>query len=254
MIVRPDASSLLLITQPDHARLAGRLMEAWRADGLPARPTRGRVLHATAAHDTGWEEEDAAPFLDAGTGLPCDFVAAPVHVRQRIWPRAVRKLAAEDGYVAALVAQHALTVYRRYGGDPEWTDFFDTLEALRDDLYSAWMASATADRRGNAAADGAHSFLQDYAIVGLGDLLSLTFCNGWTEPQAREGYRAILQGDVLTIEPDPFDGASVRLDVRARRLPRRRYGSDAEVADAWVRAPVEVVAGQAVGAPLAPIS
>ena len=114
---------------------------------------------------------------------PYDFISALIEVRQAIWPRAVAELAAEDSYVAALVAQHALTVYRRYQHDPAWRPFFPRMEALRDDLVAA------------SAPPGLTSFLQDYTIVGLGDLFSLIFCNGWPEPYLMEGYRAILTGD-----------------------------------------------------------
>ena len=37
---------LLCLTQPDHAALAGRLADAWAADGFPGRRTRDRVIEA----------------------------------------------------------------------------------------------------------------------------------------------------------------------------------------------------------------
>src|SRR5262245_34771603 len=40
MIVRPAGDHLHLITQPDHAALAGRIMEPWIADDLPPSPPR----------------------------------------------------------------------------------------------------------------------------------------------------------------------------------------------------------------------
>jgi hypothetical protein len=101
---------------------------------------------------------------------------------------------------------------------------------------------------------GLASFLQDYALVGLSDLFSLMFCNGWTEPHAMEGYHAILQGDLLTIAPDPFAGASVPLQVVARILPERAYESDDDLRHAWATAPATSLKGTAVGAALAPTS
>ena len=73
------------------------------------------------------------------------------------------------------------------------------------------------------APDTFFTFLQDYTIVGLGDLFSLIFCNGWREPYLMESYQAILHGDCLRIAPDPFEGATVPLDVEARRIPARVY-------------------------------
>jgi Protein of unknown function (DUF3891) len=247
MIVRREGPDLLLIRQPDHAALAGRLMSAWRADGFPDRPTRARVLDATFRHDTGWEVEDAAPRVDPETGRPYDFVNAPLDLRQAIWPRALDRLAPEDPYVAALVAQHALTVYRRYANEPGWRPFFTMLERRRDDLFADAQAALT-NTPGAAPISGLDTFLADYVIVGLGDLLSLIVCNGWREPYLMERYQAILHGDHLRITPDPFDGASVPLDVEARRIPDRAYTSDADLRDTLAQAPIVRLTGVAVGA------
>jgi hypothetical protein len=251
MIVRRDGPDWLLITQPDHAALAGRLMSAWRADGFPERPTRARVLRATGEHDLGWQVEDAAPGVTA-KGDPCDFVAAPVDLRQRVWPRALDILAPDDPYVAALVAQHAITVYRRFSGDPAWRGFFTQLEARRDDLVARAMTESAGDP--GMASVGFTSFLLDYTIVGLGDLFSLIFCNGWQEPYLIERYHAILRDNRLTISPDPFDGATVALDVVARRIPARRYASDQDLRDTLAQAASLRLTGNAMGAPLPSIT
>jgi hypothetical protein len=239
MILRATADGLLCITQPDHAALAAALAEAWAADGLPDRPTRPAVIAATRQHDCGWRDEDAAPLFDAASGLPFDFVKAPLEVRQRLWPRAVDALAGDDAYVAALVAQHALTVYRRHQHDPDWRAFFPQLEARRDDLFASVVAQA----------GRLDHFLQDYTILGLCDLFSLVFCHAWPEPYSMEGYRAILQADCLTISPDPFAGAAVPLRVEARRLPAGPFPSAGALQAAWEAAPLVTITGFAAGAP-----
>jgi hypothetical protein len=249
MIVRPSPivhggpDHLLLIRQPDHAELAGRIMEAWRADKFAERPTRAKALRATSQHDTGWitglEGGDDLPRVNPDTGAPYGFVDAPLSVRQGVWPRAIGKLAAEDPYVAALVAQHALTVYRRFSGDPDWQPFFKDMELRRDDLI---------------APDTLFTFLQDYTIVGLGDLFSLIFCAGWREPYLMESYQAILHGDCLRIAPDPFEGATVPLEIEARRIPARAYASDADLRATLTEAPIVRLSGTATGAPLPSIS
>ena len=236
MILRPDGDAWLFITQPDHARLAGVLIEHWCADGFLERPTRTRVLQAAHQHDIGWTPVDASPLVNPDTGDPVDFISAPIEVRQAIWPRAVAELARDDSYVAALVAQHALTVYRRFQHDPAWRDFFPRMEAMRDDLLPT----------------GSSSFLQDYTIVGLGDLFSLIVCNGWPEPYLMEGYRAILSGDRLSVSPDPFAGQAVPFEVPARRIDRRRYTSDEDLRLALATAPVALLRGIATGTPPAP--
>src|SRR5918995_5056852 len=89
MIIRPHGSTRLLITQPDHAALAGRIMESWTADDFAASPRRAEILGAIAKHDDGWHDVDAAPLVDPATGNFLDFIHAPDDVRQAVWPRGV---------------------------------------------------------------------------------------------------------------------------------------------------------------------
>jgi hypothetical protein len=251
VIVRDAGPDLVLVTQPDHAALAARLMRWWQADGLPERPSRAAALFATEHHDIGWRQVDEAPPVDPATGWPYDFVSAPAAVRQEVWRRAVGVLAEHSTYAAALVAQHALTIYRRYRGDAGWSAFFADIEAARDH----WFTTAV---RPDGSRGGPYdpplserlSFLQDYAVVATGDLLSLTFCNGWSTPQAAEGYVIVLDGARLTVRPDPFGGQVVPFSVPARRIPKRHYPSDADLRAVLVSAPVEPLAGEAIGAGL----
>ena len=93
----------MLITQPDHAHLARRMME--HCVPLVGHARRHTILHAVGEHDCGWEEEDAAPMVNPETGAVFDFISAPVAVRQAVWPRAVARLArpaAEHRHVSVL--------------------------------------------------------------------------------------------------------------------------------------------------------
>ena len=103
---------------------------------LATRPRRDAILHAIAEHDNGWAEEDAAPRVNPATGQVFDFVTAPASVRQIVWPRGVARLAG-DPWAAALVAQHAITVYDRFRPESEWAPFFAEMEAARDEMLRA---------------------------------------------------------------------------------------------------------------------
>lgn len=232
MIVRPGDGSQLLITQPDHAALAARIMREWRLDGLPQSPRRDDILLAVAEHDNGWHEVDAAPVVDAASGGILDFVALPYELRTGVWPRAVRRLEAWP-YAAALVAQHALHVYRRYLEDPQWIPFFDTMQAMRDEALE------------RAAGASLAQFIDDYRFVRIGDLASLTFCNGWSETQDEYGCSFTLDGTRLLVSPDPFGGELVPLEVPARRLTERTFTTPEAAAAAFARAEVVTVSGTA---------
>ena len=228
MIVRADESSLLLITQPDHAALAARLMTHWVAGGLPQAPRRSSILHAIREHDNGWQEIDLRPLVSEA-GQILDFVSAPIEVRQGIWPRGVGRLTT-DPFAAALVAEHAIQIYSRFQSDAAWAGFFSTMAQLRD--THARTAGVTVT-----------TVAEDYFFLRMADLISLAFCNGWAERQELGAYSFTLEGDVMVIAPDPFGGVAVRLEVPARRVPRTaRWAASIEAA--WRSSALETLRGE----------
>jgi hypothetical protein len=231
MIVRDSGTSLHLITQPDHAALARRVMERWTP--LHDADRRASILLAIEEHDNGWREPDLAPLVDSSTGRVLDFINVPVHVRQGVWPRGVARLAEDDVWAAALVAHHAVTVYDRYRPDTAWSDFFPQLERLRDELVDA-------ARRTTA------QLTHDYAFVRIGDLISLLFCTKWDEPQSYENWSFRRQGDRVIVSPDPFAGRDVPIAVRAREIPSRRYATDDELQQTIRSSPIVTLSGAVV--------
>lgn len=231
MIVRTVGNHQQLVTQPEHARLAGRIME--RCERLNAHPRRKHILLAIAEHDNGWAEEDATPRVDGTTGAVVDFVNAPLSVRHDVWPRAVARLA-EDPWAAALVAQHALTVYERSRSDAAWTSFFEEMEGARDGMLG------TSGLR-------LEDFAADYVFVRLADLISLTFCAGWTGEQRCAEWTVQLSGTRVVVSPDAFGGATVPMAIEARVVPRRPFESDADLRDVLSTASTTTLRGEVAG-------
>lgn len=235
MIIRPGGTSQFLITQPDHAALAAHIMRQWADEGLRESSRRALILLAIEEHDNGWREVDATPIVDVETGRILDFVNAPADIRRGVWPRGVERLSGTP-YAAALVAQHAVHIYRRFRADPDWTPFFGMMEAARDQHLRA-VGTLTFDE-----------LLGDYSFLRLGDLASLTFCNGWTEVQEDDfGFAMRLDGACLVISPDPFAGRNVSIEVSARELPDRSFQSASDAEEAWAKAPTVTFTGTVSG-------
>jgi hypothetical protein len=230
VIVRPSDNVLHLITQPDHAALAGEIMREWAP--LRHAERRTSILLAIAEHDNGWREPDAAPSVDAASGAIHDFIAIPAAVKQSVWPRTIARLA-HDPWAAALVAQHAVTVYDRFRSDEGWSTFFPAIEAARNELVAQTPLSL-------------EQLHQDYVFVRIGDLVSLIFCNQWQDESFLD-WRFRKEGDSLYVTPDGFAGAEVTFAVRARELPKRPYRSDAELHMALRDAEVIMLHGTVVG-------
>ncbi len=220
MIVRPGDGVLHLITQPDHAALARRIMSLWPS--LQKAERRRDILTAIEHHDRGWREPDAAPTVDPATGRIHDFVHAPVEVRQGVWPESVRRLAAAP-WAAALVAHHALSIYDRFRGDQAWAAFFPRMTALRDEHLAA-------------AGGEVKALARDYVYVRLGDLLSLAFCTAGREPSTLGPWTIRLDGSRLHVDPNPFV-VDVTFAVEAREIADEPYRTDEALRTAIAAAP-----------------
>jgi hypothetical protein len=231
MIVRPGHDRVLLITQPDHAHLARTVME--HCVPLARLPRRDAILHAIGEHDNGWTEDDAAPSVDPGSGQVVDFVSAPLSLRHGVWPRAIARLA-DDPWAAALVAQHAITVYDRFRPEAGWTPFFAGMAASRDALLRASGLSLD-------------ELVSDYAFVRLGDLISLTFCTGWTDEYRFKDWTVRLSGSRVVVTPDVFGGATIAMAIEARVIRSQPFRSDAELRDAFGNATTTTLRGTVAG-------
>jgi hypothetical protein len=227
MIVRSLRDRIQLITQPDHAHLARRIME--HCVPLAARSRRDAILHAIAEHDNGWAEADAAPGVDASNGNILDFITVPLHVRHAVWPRGIARLE-DDPWAAALVGQHALTVYGRFRSDRDWTAFFAEIAAARDAMLAA--SGIPLD-----------DLVADYPFVRLGDLISLAFCTGSADEQRVADWTVQLSGTRVVVTPDVFGGEEIPIEIEARAIPNRPYRSDAELRDALREAAVTTLRG-----------
>jgi hypothetical protein len=234
VIIRKEDNHLVFIRQPDHAALAADMMRTWSSAGLAANPRRDRILTAIRAHDNGWIEEDDETIVGED-GAPVDFIGVSLAVKQRVWPRCVDRLGVDDPYVAALVAQHSITIFTDHHTKPEWQPYFESMAARKAALLSR------CDPEVAAGID------EDYRFVRMADLMSLVFCNAWLEPLEYSGHRVTLSGRALTVTPDPFGGARVELRVPVRRVARRRYASAAELRVEIAGAATEVLEGTAVG-------
>ena len=226
MIVRRGAGVLHLITQPDHAALARRLMEHWAS--LASAERRRDILTAIEHHDHGWHEPDAALTVDPDTSTIRDFMQVPAHVRQGVWPRSVDRLAGAP-WAAALVAHHAVTVYDRYRHDAVWQDFFPAMTALRDQ---------------HLARSGGHlkTLVRDYVYVRLGDLLSLAFCTGAATPASLGPWTIRLDGARLHVAPSPFV-LDVDFAIEAREIPDVPYPTDDALRAAISAGPSRAIEG-----------
>jgi hypothetical protein len=236
MIVRREGDRLRLVTQPDHAAFAADLLSLFRLPALVEHPRRADLLRAVRLHDNGWRELDAAPPVDAASGLPHTFLDLPRPLRLEVWERGTTRYLQSDPHTALLATEHALNLFADQAETAGWRELLLRLAERRSELLA---------RCGLAAEDLA----ADYRWLDLADRLSLAVCNGWREPFARHGFAGELGEDGLALSPFPLAGATT-FEVPCRWIDVRRYAGDGDLAVAlagarWTSFPIRVVPGPA---------
>lgn len=240
----------ILISQVEHARLAGLLAGAWGREAFPSPERRAEMVSAVEHHDDGWSDWEVTPKVDAETGRPLDFLETPLTDSLAIWRDSIEAAATKAGPLAGyMVSGHFSVLLRR--GSERWKNHPVTAE-LADDFFrqqgerqTAWLAAAHVDR---ASAERAVAWLQ------LFDAISLWLC--CAERRASESFDTPTERSVafrpeqvdaydLRVSPWPFEPPRLELSVVGRAVPAVRYANPSDLATAaatpitlrWVLSP-----------------
>jgi len=200
MIHRPDPDGTLLIGQPAHAWLSGRMARAWR---WPFQPWEDVCL-AAEQHDIGMAAWDASPELDPASGLPYSFTSMPREMHVGLWRNAARLLLPQGRYPALLVSLHGTGLYERYV----------PAEQLAAEPARGYLAAERAfqdSMRRSLSAEPAE--LDDaVALVRCWDWMSLSLCTAEADHSRMEAVPS-CEGDRITLEMAWIDGDPTRVRV-----------------------------------------
>lgn len=219
MIHRADADGTLLIGQPAHAWLSGRMARAW---AWPFHPWEDVCL-AAEQHDIGMAAWDGRPELDPDTGLPYSFDSMPREMHVGLWREAARLVLPQGRYPALLVSLHGTGLYERHTPADQLE-----LEPTRSYL-AAEREFQTAMRR---SLEAEPADVDDAAaLIRCWDWISLFLCTASSERSTIEAVPS-CEGATATLEltwvegdpthagvhPWPFLQPSLVLPVEARLL------------------------------------
>lgn len=235
MIRRDDTDGWILITQYDHAILAGNLMEHWGNETFSSPLPRDEVLFAVREHDCGWKEWDSSPKINPENGYPANFMEMESSDQTGIWRRCFESHAQEHPYASALIALHFARFNRKLLTRDPSDLYARSLEGGIDAFVSDKLGIDVSKRRG--IPPGVKINLR---LLQVGDIISLALCHGWESmeiadvPLDYEGNsrRLVLKSDDgfnFTVSPYPFSGTSLELRVQARNLGRRSYSGNRDL-------------------------
>jgi len=93
-------------------------------------------------------------------------------------------------------------------------------------------------------------FAADYAFVRLADLISLTFCTGWTDEQRFADWSVHRSGARVVVTPDAFGAAEIPIAIDAREIGNQRFRSDVDLRRALSDANTITLRGLVAGGPM----
>jgi hypothetical protein len=273
MIRRDAGGDFLLITQPDHAALAGELA-AHFGNARFFRPSpRESLLTAVSLHDSGWTLHDNEPTLNVG-GLPLDVFETPRQIALRVWAASAERAAAADPYAGLLVSLHSLSlsIYAT-SASVNKTEKFDVQKMHEQFAVNKFQHREIERQEQIRIALGfnmnvplKHGLAEphaspeddrirfDFRLLQAMDLVSLCLCCSKL-PQGESND--VLKGPgtdpiklrlrrrpdgVLHVDPWPFDVQRLELSTLAKRVPGRKYHSVEEFRSVYTQATTERIA------------
>lgn len=211
-----------LITQTEHARLAGDLARHWGADPFwPVVPSKV-MLPAIYRHDDGWRNWDQSPRVDPDAGRPFAFDEIARSDADKIWTQSIGVCEDLGPLAQYLIALHFVQLRRRSQVTdtdtfvqkfaPQAATWLETWKSLRPRAHTDSMATTA------------------LAHLQLFDRLSLWFCCG---RPARPLVQDTPGGAQITLTPSGETGVQLhpwpltvptwKLDVSGRSIPVRQY-------------------------------
>ena len=256
-----------LVTHPDHARLAGAFAERWGNDLFLSPEPREHVLRGIARHDDGWAARDAVPQITR-QGKPSAFSTELVGKYSgfeeidlvdylAVRDRAVRLIAAEDPYAAALISMHTYSLLNDHADRstivpaqlPLLDRFLEGQKAFQDSMRN--QIASNPNLKPEHKTEDAIS--DHFRLLQANDYLSLLTCVDFQKPvellhalPTRGGKRIPVQARAIStrhfvLDPYPFAERSLSFQFPARHAKGKLFSSAKALQDAFAAAPVEML-------------
>ncbi len=236
MIVNPTQDGWEVIYQPAHALLATRIAAQWRVDQRPERWIE--TLVALAQHDDEAQDWTGSDHL-TDSGAPLDFALNKAPSLDQ--PALVSEgLIYKGEWGALMISMHMTFLYGDWRSEsPKFAAFLD--EQLEN--QKRWRTALKVTKKEAEEA---------YALFQWCDRLSLILCRR----ELPEGERALeisvgpdgtrydvlCRGDIVTVQPWPFEETQFTLSVETRQLPQLQFKDDRELQTMLQGTPVTNVA------------
>ena len=272
MIITEGAKEYRLITQNDHADMAGQFAAYWGNNKFARlNPYQSMVL-AAEAHDNGWWDWDIHPSVDE-QGIPITFTRTPRERRSYFYGKGIDNVVERDLYAGLIVSMHGVGLpLQRYRTMPSMANRQDEYSlkfiAEREPTHKVMMEKV--GRMEQYAGANTQDYIWfNYRMMQVFDRLSLFFCanfdiesvaeNGAHSPEGKAYYGPsikptpirfgeedgelrfrVLSKTKAQVDPFPFSHSPLKVGVRGRLIPRKVYKSQEEFRAVYGQTPREL--------------
>jgi len=264
MLRMETESGWLLITHPDHARLAGDFAAAWGNEQFCSPEPRSRVLKGITCHDDGWAARDAQPTITR-EGKPSAFsielvgkysAFEEIDLDQYLAVRqgAVQNMAADDPYAALLISMHTYSLLTQHADRstiaaadlPLLDRFLEHQQTVQKRLRTTIDedASLVAEEKSEQAIQ------QNFHLLQACDNLSLLSCVAYSQPAnllhplpLRSGGASEVKVQPMSMRqfrlvPWPFFYPELTFQLPARHVEGKTFAAPEALAEAFSDAEV----------------
>lgn len=249
MIRKEEKEGCFLISQHDHADLAGDVMKYWGNDRFTRPEPYDEVMFAISEHDNGWRSWDSSPKVNPENGYPMNFMEMNFPDQYEIWTTCFKRHAAEHPYASALIALHFRTFNDRVVNKNPSNKGAKALRAEMDDFVSRMLKINISNSDFDSLLWHVRTNLR---FVQIGDVISLALCHGWSEieindvPLDYNGSVEIIDirsddGKNFIVTPYPFSRPSIGCGIRGRHVNQKKFSSDGELRQKLREIPYETL-------------
>lgn len=257
MIRTETATDWILVTHPDHAKLAGQVADAW-GNALFARPEPWEAIrHAIYHHDDGWLNRDSSPILTAqnqpeaftrelvGAYSAFEEIDLPAYLKVR--GEATARVAADNEVAGVLTSMHTVNLLTEQADvatiKPEHRCAHSAFVQEQQHWQSATVARLGLDQK---------QMQRGFEFLQCCDSLSLIVCSGYDQPRplrhhqldqsgfARELSCRPVEPQKWQIDPWPFSGEILPLELPYRSVPKADCTDQQAFASAFAQAEVQI--------------
>jgi hypothetical protein len=270
MIRHATRDAFLLITQHDHALMAGEFARRiGNSMFVPPSPFE-EAIAGIALHDCGWPLHDDAPTLNP-KGLPLHVLESPMDIATRVWTESARRATEKHPYTGLLVSlhvtalsqfaksqwprllphEHAKSPAEQFMLNKFQQQQFELQENLRKQLGMRTdlpLESGLAE----IGMDDAEDLLAfNYSLLKAMDRISLDLCcsedlfQQIDEVYPRPGEQSVTLKvkhtgpGAMELSPWPFAVEQLVFEVPCRRVAAKTYSDEQSFREVYKAAPVE---------------